>query len=162
MTNVRPAADPDIFGAALPKTDKPYTGNPSVVDSLVARVAIAALKFAQDGRAGRPPEDTMPALTSEVDAVRDVFLGKNDGYELMPWHRDGSILKYLDERYAMDGADDPIGGLLVRMALGIVRLYRNHEMGHIGDTEAEVGVAALKAEMARDLLGLPLDRMDGL
>lgn len=160
MSDIRPAADPELLGAAFPKTGKPFTGSPEVIDHLIARVTIAAHRFAVDSRNGFSPAAVMPPLLDEVKAVTAAITGKSDAYEAVEFQRDGTLADFLREKYGLGDDDDPVETILLKLAHDTVKLYRDYEMGHIDDKQSELGVAALKLDAARDMLALPALRDD--
>lgn len=126
----------------------------------MVRVATAAHRFATESQAGASPEETLGALKAEIDATRDVFLGKNSAFDVLRWHRDGSLAKYLIERYGIDGEEDPVGACLARFALSVVKLHRQWTSDALDDAQTQAQLVSLKSDTTRDLLGLKKEPTD--
>lgn len=162
MTDVvRPLADPAVFAPALPQTDKPFTGSPEIVDDLIVRVMGAAHQFKINAREGMSPDENMAGLRAAIDGVRDILAGKVDDFETLSWQSNGGLADHLRDRFGMDPAEpDPVGGYLTRLALNVVRLYKDWQSNVVNDVQAQAQLEGLKTEAARDLLGLPDNRGD--
>lgn len=151
------SADPTLLEDSFPKTTLPYTGDLSTVDDLVTRVMGTAHQFGVNAREGMAPEENLAGLRAVVDGVRDTLAGKDAAYETLPWQTT-DLPDYLRERFGMGASPDPVGGYLTRLALNVVRTYREWQADEIDDSTAEDHLAAFKMEAVRDLLGMPDER----
>jgi hypothetical protein len=158
--DVRPIADPVALEGVFPSGGKPYLGSPEVVDDLVKGLMGTARDYVRNAMKRVDPEDNRRAMMGKIAETKSILLGQTDRYSPTPFNTTGEIARYLAGRYGMQDDPDPLGGILAKIALDTVKLYKSWQLDQISDAECETQLEAIRTEATRDLLGLPNDKAD--
>lgn len=132
--------------------DRPYLGDPEVVDGLVRGMCSRAME------AGLSDGDVVGKVSAIVEDVAGVFMGRSPGYRGMPFNSPEQLGRWVNETLGTAEAEDRSVEMLLWSTLAQVMDARaSFVSGAKSEDDVRFQTDAAIEDACRVLIGLPFD-----